>query len=426
MNSRGSFDASPRGRDGSGRPAGDGVGAHLRGACAGAAIKGTCVRAAPQLSAGDPRLAPRGHDNAGLRDAPAGLPLPSRPCGRPPIEAVVIAVALTMSLGSMFGCSKKGGEIASGPGGGSGEQAAAVGGDSPSAQGPGAVAKGDTGAAVATVGDRKVTYRQFERYLNDNAGEDQGEGGELDTIKSRLLDQFLEEQLLLKEAERLEVAVSDAEVDAYLKELRVAADDIDVGTPDGKEAFRERVKDGLLVQKVKEKAVLKTIKVAPGEVEDELKRHPEAAPSGGKVVLRQILLEDRSAAEEARRAILADPSKFETVARAKSGAPDKGAPRAYDEQDLPENLRAAVQALKPGELSPVVEHAQAFVLLKLERRMEAAPADAAEARARVESELFRQKADQVMERYLADLKEKTEVRVHRALLPFRYVGEFQS
>jgi parvulin-like peptidyl-prolyl isomerase len=318
-------------------------------------------------------------------------------------------------------CSK-GNKSAGSAGGGQ----AAVAGDSPDGQGPGAVARGDQGTAVATVGDVKVTYRAFERYLNDNAGEDQGEGEQLDAIKSRLLDQFLEEQLLLKEAERLEVAVSDAEVDAYLKELGVSEDDLDVGTPDGKETFRDRVKSGLLVQKVKEKAVLKTIKVAPGEVDDELKRHPEVAQGHGKVVLRQILLEDRNAAEEARRAIQADPSQFDAIAKARSGAPDKGAPRAYEETDLPENLRAAVAALQPGQLSPVVEYAQAFVVLMLVRRLDPAPSDAAEARHRVESELFRQKADQVMERYLADLKEKTEIRVHRALLPFRYVGEFQS
>ena len=366
------YDARPRSRDGSGRAAGHAVGSPLR-------------RVEPSL---------------------------------------LILAVLTLGVAACLACSRS----KSGAAGTASSASVAGGsGDSPDAQGPGAVAQGSEGAAVATVGDKKVMYRAFERYLNDNAGEDQGEGEQLDAIKSRLLDQFIEEQLLLKEAERLEVAVSDAEVDAYLKELGVAADDLDVGAPNGREAFRERVKSGLLVQKVKEKAVLKTIKVAPGEVEDELKRHPEVAQGGaGKVVLRQILLEDRNAAEEARRAILADPSKFESIAKDRSGAPDKGAPRAYDETDLPDNLRAAVAALQPGELSPVVEYAQAFVVLMLVRRMDPAPADAATARRRVESELFRQKADQVMERYLADLKEKTEVRVHRALLPFRYVGEFQS
>ena len=330
-------------------------------------------------------------------------------------------VALLAMVAASSACSRSG----TAPGT-TNSASVAGGGDAPGGQGPGAVAKGSEGAAVATVGDRAIPFHAFERYLNDNAGEDQGQGEQLDQIKSRLLDQFLEEQLLLKEAERLAVAVSDAEVDAYLKELGVSGDDLDVGAPDGKVAFRERVKSSLMVQKVKDAAVLKTIKVAPGEVDDELKRHPEVAQATGKVVLRQILLEDRNAAEEARRAILADPSKFEAIAQAKSGAPDKGAPRAYADTDLPENLRAAVAGLQPGELSPVVEYAQAFVVLQLVKRMEAAPADKADARRRVESELFRQKADQVMERYLADLKEKTEVRVHRALLPFRYVGEFQS
>jgi parvulin-like peptidyl-prolyl isomerase len=355
----------------------------------------------------------------GFLDAP-----PRGRSGRSPIQASLFILALvTLVVGVCPACSKSGKGAA--PGATTG-QAAGVAGDAPDAQGPGAVARGDQGTAVATVGDVKVTYRAFERYLNDNAGEDEGEGEQLDAIKSRLLDQFLEEQLLLKEAERLEVAVSDAEVDAYLKELGLSGDDLDVGTPDGKGAFRERVKSGLLVQKVKEKAVLKTIKVAPGEVDDELKKHPEVAQGHGKVVLRQILLEDRNAAEEARRAIQADPSQFDAIAKARSGAPDKGAPRAYEETDLPDNLRAAVEALQPGQISPVVEYAQAFVVLMLVRRLDPAPADAATARHRVESELFRQKADQVMERYLADLKEKTAIRVHRAMLPFRYVGEFQG
>jgi hypothetical protein len=31
-----------------------------------------------------------------------------------------------------------------------------------------------------------------------------------------------------------------------------------------------------------------------------------------------------------------------------------------------------------------------------------------------------------MERYLGDLKEKTEIHVNRTILPFRYVGEFHD
>lgn len=344
----------------------------------------------------------------------------------------MLLILLAVVLGPMA-CAKKGADqSASATGAGSdsakGSEGSAIPAPAERAEdiGPGAVARGDTGGAVASVAGKELPYKAFERYLNDNAGEDTGEGEPLDAIRSRLLDQFIEEQLLLGEAERLKVAVSDTEVDSYLHELGVSESDLDVGAPDGKAAFRERVKMGLVVQKVKEAAVLKTIHVSPGEVDDEMKKRPDAVQAAAQVVLRQILFDDRNAAEEAHRKLMTEPLQFEAVARLKSAAPDKGAPRAYSEDDLPVDLRAAAARLQPGQVSAVIEHSQAFVLLQLVKRVEAAPVDMAEVRKRVEGELFRQKADQVMERYLADLKEKTEIRVHRALLPFKYVGEYKS
>jgi parvulin-like peptidyl-prolyl isomerase len=178
---------------------------------------------------------------------------------------------------------------------------------------------------------------------------------------------------------------------------------------------------------VKEAAVLKTVRVSSAEVDDEMKKRPEATTkAAAQVVLRQILFDDRNVAEEAHRKLQTEPTQFEAVARVKSAAPDKGAPRAYSEDELPDDLRTAVSGLQPGQVSPVLEHSQAFVVLQLVKRVDAAPVDLAEVRKRVESELFRQKADQVMDRYLADLKEKTEIRVHRALLPFKYVGDYKG
>ena len=290
-------------------------------------------------------------------------------------------------------------------------------------QGPGAVANEANPGAVASVAGQPIPYKAFERYLNDNSVEAGEQGDEADAIKSRLLDQFIDEQLLVREATRLNIVVSDAEVDAYIKELGLSEGDLDVGAPDGKEAFREKIKTGLVVQKVKETAVLKTIHVAPAEVDDELKKRPEAAKGQGQVVLRQIMLEDKGTAEEVRRTLAADPGRFEEVARKKSAAPDHGAPRAFAEEDLPSELRPAVAALQPGQVSPALAYAGAFLVIQLVRKEEAKPADLAGVRQGIESDLFRQKADQVMDRYLADLKEKTEIHVNRAILPFQYQGE---
>jgi parvulin-like peptidyl-prolyl isomerase len=277
---------------------------------------------------------------------------------------------------------------------------------------------------VAQVGTRSISYREFERYLNDNAGEDTEEGEEIDTIKSRLLDQLIEEHLLVAAAGGLDIAVSDSEVDAYLRELGITEGDLEVTAPEGAATYRDRIRNGLIVQKVKEAAVLSKIQVTPGEVDDALREHPELTKATSLLVLRQILLDDRKTADEVRRRIEADPSQFEALAKERSAAPDKGQPRSYAEEDLPADLRAAVTPLQPGQVSPVLEHAQAFLIFQLVRRLEARTSDLAEVRHRVDSDLRRKKADQVMERYLADLKEKTEIHVNRAILPFRYVGEY--
>ena len=291
--------------------------------------------------------------------------------------------------------------------------------------GPPGTAERDPGA-VAQVGAQPISYRVFERYLNDNAGEDTDEGEEMDTIKSRLLDQLIEEHLLMAAAADLKIAISEAEVDAYLKELGLTEGDLEVTAPDGAAAFRERIKSGLIVQKVKEAAVLTKIQVTPGEVDDVLKERPELTRAASLLVLRQILLDDRKTADEIRRKLEADPSQFEALARERSVAPDKGQPRSYAEEDLPADLRDAVTPLLPGQVSAVLEHAQAFLIFQLVRKVEARTSDLAEVRRQVESDLLRQKADQVMERYLADLKEKTEIHVNRTILPFRYVGEFRD
>lgn len=301
--------------------------------------------------------------------------------------------------------------------------AAKDGAENPKTLGPGGLASAKDPGAVVRIGDQAVPYRLFERYLNDNAGEETISGESGDTIKSRLLDQFIEEQLLLRQAGRLKIVVSDSEVDAYLKELGLTEGDLDAAAPDGKEAFRDKIKNGLVIQKVKEQAVLKTIQVTPGEVDDAMGKHPDLARRNVQFVVRQILLDDKKTAEEIQKKVAADPTQFVKVAEEKSVAPDKGQPRSLGEDDLPPDLREAVRALDPGKVSPVLEYARMWLIVMLVRKTEATSADQAEARRRVESELFREKADQVMDRYLADLKEKTEIHVNRAILPFQYQGE---
>jgi len=280
---------------------------------------------------------------------------------------------------------------------------------------------------VARVGGDPIPMKAFERYLTDNAGDAEDENAEqANAIKSRLLDQMIEEQLLLRQTKGLSVTVSESEIDDYLSQIGVTEGEAEVAGGEGKEAFREKVRQSVILQKVKDKAVLSKVEVAPGEVEDCLKKQPEAARVRRSVVLRQILIDDKSLADRLSAQLVKDSSRFEALARENSVAPDKGQARTYTDEELPVELRESLFRLEPGQVSPVLENAGTYLIFQLVRKMEAKDADLDEVRHRVQLELFRKKGEQALERYIADLKKDTEIHVHRAVLPFEYAGEYRN
>ena len=280
---------------------------------------------------------------------------------------------------------------------------------------------------VATVGGDPIPMKAFERYLTDNAGDAEDENAEqANAIKSRLLDQMIEEQLLLRQTKGLSVTVSESEIDDYLSQIGVTEGEAEVAGGEGKEAFREKVRQSVILQKVKDKAVLSKVEVTPGEVEDYLKRQPEAARVPRSVVLRQILIDDRTLADRLSAQLVKDSSRFEALARENSVAPDKGQARTYTDEELPVELRESLFRLEPGQVSPVLENAGAYLIFQLVRKMGAKDADLDEVRHRVQVDLFRKKGEQALERYIADLKKDTEIHVNRAVLPFEYAGEYRN
>jgi len=278
---------------------------------------------------------------------------------------------------------------------------------------------------VAMIAGQAIHYPVFQKYLEETTGGDELEADQADAIKSRLLDQFLEEQLLLREAGRLKIAVSDTEIDGYLREIGVSGGESESG-PEGRAVLRDQVRQSLRYQKVKDEAVLSKVQVTAGEVEDYFKRQPDLFRAPRALVLRQILMDDKNEAGRLRATLAIDPNRFEAMAREQSVAPDRGQARTYAEEELPVELRDSLFTLRPGEVSPVLEHAQRYLIFQLVRIIEAREQDLGEVKRRIQMDLFREKSEQALQRYIADLKKATEIRVNRAILPFNYSGEYAN
>ena len=73
-------------------------------------------------------------------------------------------------------------------------------------------------APAVRINEEEIPYAEFESYLKTSFGEDVPPAEDAET-RSRLLDQFIEERLLLQRAEKERLRVGDEQVEAYLAGL---------------------------------------------------------------------------------------------------------------------------------------------------------------------------------------------------------------
>src|SRR5262245_7678920 len=125
---------------------------------------------------------------------------------------------------------------------------------------------------VAEAGDRPVTLAQFQTYLDANllhdASAEAPSPADLDRVKSRLLDDYVDEELQLGEAIKRGVVVTEQELTDYLG-----------GEAPADAGRRELAHRELMIQKLRESIVRAGVHVDDAQVDAWLAAHPEAEPA---------------------------------------------------------------------------------------------------------------------------------------------------
>jgi parvulin-like peptidyl-prolyl isomerase len=267
---------------------------------------------------------------------------------------------------------------------------------------------------IAEIAGRPVYLADFAPVLARGLA---GSGSVVsDEVKSRLLDQFLEEQVLLDEAQRQGVRVDDAEVDRALSGLAAADAPVDA-------SYRDEVRSHLTVEKLLRRHVEATSSVT---VEDEAayyREHTTEFHRAAVVVLRQILLDSRASAEAARAEAAGSPGRFAEIAAGVSLSPDRGRPQSFAIDSLPDEVADAIVDLRPGELTEVIERPPDFLIFRLEGVKPARDLSLEEARPEIRARLIESGGTGALARLLADLKARRGVTLVPGNLPFQYVPE---
>ena len=241
---------------------------------------------------------------------------------------------------------------------------------------------------VARIGGRQVPYARFEEFLKKQVGE--GAGALDSRVLSRLLDQFLDAELL----------------------TRLAAD---AKRPAGADGQRGAL-DALLAEA--------EVPVEPVEAEQYYRTHESELALPERLHLHHILV---AAEADARRIArrLAAGEDFAALARELSL--DPSAPAGGDQgeialDDLPA-FAQAVTRLSPGEVSEPIRASDGWHLFRLDDRLPARRRTFAEVAPEITDRLRRQRGDALLAQRLAEAADKYNVVVYAQNLPFDYRGD---
>ncbi|MBS0447347.1 MAG: peptidylprolyl isomerase [Proteobacteria bacterium] len=248
---------------------------------------------------------------------------------------------------------------------------------------------------VAVVNQELVTNAEVERRIAQIRADAARSNARLPSdaeLRRQVIDVLIDERVQVTNARDSGQRVDDVELDRAVANVaaqnqmtmpqlreRLAKDGQDF------KRFRDNIRDQIMMERVREKEVNARIKITDAEIDALLQKRRAEAGAALQLDIAQILItvpEGASITETAQRRVLADKAlarvlggeSFDAVARevSEDGNRAQGGDIGMRPADrLPDVFVAAVQPLKPGEVSKtLLRSAAGFHILKLVGRID--------------------------------------------------------
>jgi parvulin-like peptidyl-prolyl isomerase len=286
-------------------------------------------------------------------------------------------------------------------------------------------ARGDHSPVIATLNAREIHRDEFEQFLAAKMG-DISTTDVSELIRSQMLDEYLKRRLVLDEAERMGLNVTSAEIEQSTQ------DNPQMKSSAASAATREEMARDLLVEKYYRQIALHDVRVSPEEVQQYIEKNQSRLTDRPGFLVREIRVQSREEADRLHREVTEGRRDFASVARLHSDAPnaERNGLARYDEGQLPDLLEKAVQQLRPGDVSPVIESNYGFHMFKLEQRIKPhAPEERRsqldDRRAQLTEELIARRNQQAVDKAIEQLTSEAKIQITDSALGFPYTGQLR-
>src|SRR5574341_655768 len=179
-------------------------------------------------------------------------------------------------------------------------------------------------ALVATVGEqpiaREAIYRRMRQYEGMKPGGfEKSDRAAMERLAGRVIDTLIQQRVMLEQAREMEVAVTDAEVDAHVAQTQASlggAEAFERKMREGKtdpHTLREDIREFLTIQKLDE-TLQTTLVVTEGEITAFFEANKTQLLQDHARV-RHILVDSQEKAEEVLQRLFKDQQAFAELAK---------------------------------------------------------------------------------------------------------------
>jgi parvulin-like peptidyl-prolyl isomerase len=282
---------------------------------------------------------------------------------------------------------------------------------------------GKPNLTAVRIGNKTFTKMELNRFFESRLSEFR-DPENADKIKSNLLDSFIDDKLLLDQAEKMNVRPDAESIKGAMSKISVGDAE---GAPASKTADLEQdLVESLKTQQYLRDHLLKGVLISDQDCAAYYKEHAGEFVKNDVVRVLEILVDDIDTAEKILKMLKSRSNKnFEDLARVYSkgvSASSGGNLGLFQRGELPEEFEKEIFRLTPGSISKIVSSKYGYHIFRLQEKILAHQQKLIEVEDQIRSKLLLEREREIVTKELAALRKNIPVEIRRSELDFIYVS----
>lgn len=292
---------------------------------------------------------------------------------------------------------------------------------------------------VAVVNDDIIVYQELNEMLAPLYEQLRTSGQPPEKIKEilyerrqALLNHLINQKLMLQEAKRYGLTVSEKEVDEAIERmkkinqltdetLRQALSQQGMTMAEFRNSYREQI----LAGRIEHIEVTSRIVITDADIQAYYDHHPKQYQGGEEYELRHLMIEapsygpddERQAAHEKIKAALAALDRGEAFSKVVEDFADPkyavegGKLGRFNLNDLAPQLKQAVAKLAPGQHTPILETTQGYQILYLEKLIKSPPVPLSKVSNAIRKKLMKAQSKKREQEWIEGLRKHAHIKI---------------